>query len=236
MRYDASASFLPELNRLKQLPGVQILSYCPELLGGLSCPRPPAEIVSHTPLKIATRDHLDVTEAFVNGAHRMLQMLAEQTSGVDLVILKDNSPSCGVGQIYDGSFSRQLIQGDGVCAQLLRAQGYRVCSQRDLVNLIAWIDNRPDGPMNGDEWEFLQANSVMQALMGAFADDEEWAAFPETACHSHPSGIEAAQQDFSVMGRLSAAINEPFAAVRQPCASVSTMYRIVSYLSAPSQA
>lgn len=111
--------------------------FCPEQAGGLATPRMPAEIVGgdgHDVLsgraRIITRDGVDVTEYFVRGAHQMLA-LARLTNAT-VAILKSKSPSCGVGAIYDGTFSGKIIEGDGVAAALLREAGLEVITEKEL--------------------------------------------------------------------------------------------------------
>ena len=80
---------------------------CPEVLGGLSIPRDPAEIVSEEPLCVETVNGKNVTKEYVEGAQRALDIL--KAYDIDYVILKSRSPSCGLNHIYDGSFSHRVI-------------------------------------------------------------------------------------------------------------------------------
>jgi uncharacterized protein YbbK (DUF523 family) len=106
----------------------QLIPVCPEESGGLPTPRPPAEIVGGDgndvldgTAKVMTDDGTDVTEAFLKGAHHALE--AAQSNGATHVILKARSPSCGCGDIYDGTFSGTLTSGDGVTTALLKRHG-----------------------------------------------------------------------------------------------------------------
>lgn len=112
------------------------LPVCPECLGGLPIPRAPSEIqggdgadVLAGRARVMSRDGQDVTEAFVKGAKAALQLCRE----VQEAVLKARSPSCGVGAIYDGSFSGHCRPGDGVTAALLRANGIRVRTEEDQI-------------------------------------------------------------------------------------------------------
>ena len=89
----------------------QLIPVCPEQLGGLSTPRSPVEIVNG---KAINEQGEDVTFAFVKGAEEVVALA--KLLGVDAAILKAKSPSCGFGMIYDGSFSRKLIAGNGFTA------------------------------------------------------------------------------------------------------------------------
>ena len=103
------------------------LPVCPEQLGGLPTPRPPAEIRAG---RVVRADGTDLTAAFQRGAQEALKIA--QLAGATAAILKARSPSCGVGQVYDGSFSGARVSGDGVFAALCRHQGLAVWTEEDL--------------------------------------------------------------------------------------------------------
>ena len=107
--------------------GHEVIPVCPETEGGLSVPRPPCEIVNGSVLNAAGES---VDRAFRAGAELCLQTAKEQK--IDLAILQSRSPSCGVKQIYDGTFSGKLIPGEGVFAALLRENGFRTADAADL--------------------------------------------------------------------------------------------------------
>lgn len=142
MRYDASASFSFEVQQLLAQPWVHPMLMCPEILGGLPCPRPPAEITYDLgdEVRIETQGGVDVTQEFMQGAARTLSLLQSVSHPIDLVILKDKSPSCGVGHTYSGAFDGRLVIRDGVCARLLRRHGYRVCSNTEIEELYRYVD------------------------------------------------------------------------------------------------
>ena len=111
----------------------ELIPVCPEEAGGLPTPRPPAEIVSgdgddvlNGTAKVMTADGTDVTEAYLKGAYHALKVA--QSHGATQVILKARSPSCGCGDIYDGTFSGTLTIGDGVTTALLKRHGIIVTS------------------------------------------------------------------------------------------------------------
>lgn len=92
-------------------------------------PRDPAEIVVvNGERKVYNSKEIDVTEEYLLGAQRTLD--TARTSGAKIAIMKSNSPSCGCGKIYDGSFSGNLINGDGITATLLKENGIRVITRR----------------------------------------------------------------------------------------------------------
>jgi len=108
----------------------RVVSVCPEMLGGLGTPRPPAEIVNDGARRVITRDGADVTRAFENGARAAAQQ--GQAESVRIAILKAGSPSCGSSFIYDGTFSKTRVAGEGITAALLRSQGIVVFSEEEL--------------------------------------------------------------------------------------------------------
>ncbi len=119
---------------------------CPELLGGLAVPRPAAEIadpadggdVLDGAARVIGIDGVDVTRAFARGAEQALA--AAERSGATLALLTALSPSCGSGEIYDGSFSGRRRPGDGVAAALLRRHGVRVFTPAQIDALATLMD------------------------------------------------------------------------------------------------
>jgi len=128
-RYDGSAKANQEMVALFKEENVLI--FCPEALGGLSIPRLPAEIaggdgydVLDGKATVKNKAGEDVTAEFIQGATRVLEKLKK--NGVKKVYLKERSPSCGVNQIYDGTFTGKIIGGLGVTAALLLRNGILV--------------------------------------------------------------------------------------------------------------
>ena len=125
-RYDGDCRPLPA-ERIAQLKETwELIPVCPEQLGGLPTPRPPAE---RHDTRVLTRDERDCTAAFARGAEETLRLA--KLFSCRIAILKANSPSCGSGQIYDGCFCGRLIPGDGMTAALLKAEGLTVLSEKD---------------------------------------------------------------------------------------------------------
>ena len=94
---------------------------CPEMLGGLSVPRIPCEIRNG---HVVNQAGEDMTNAFIEGAKKALAIT--NAIGAKQAILMPRSPSCGINQVYDGSFQKKLVNGDGFFVQLLKAQGIAV--------------------------------------------------------------------------------------------------------------
>lgn len=112
-----------------------IIEICPEELGGLNTPRPPAEQMGEKVMDQAGRN---VTEEFKAGAHLgyEIALAGAELAGekIEGAILKAKSPSCGCGKIYDGTFTRTLIEGDGYFTKVLKEHGIIVMTEADKCN------------------------------------------------------------------------------------------------------
>ncbi|MEM0095346.1 MAG: DUF523 domain-containing protein [Candidatus Bathyarchaeia archaeon] len=104
-----------------------LIPVCPEQLGGLPTPREPAEIFGG---KVLTKSGRNVTENFIRGARETLKIV--KLLGVKEAVLKQGSPSCGCGRIYNGTFSGKTVEGDGITAALLKKHGIKVITEEDL--------------------------------------------------------------------------------------------------------
>lgn len=106
----------------------EALPVCPEQLGGLPTPRPPCEIQGG---RVVNKEGVDQTEEFTLGAEETLRLA--KLFGAARAVLKAGSPSCGSGEIYDGSFSGKRIPGDGICAAILKKAGVEVITEDDFL-------------------------------------------------------------------------------------------------------
>ncbi|MBT3817161.1 MAG: DUF523 domain-containing protein [Candidatus Magasanikbacteria bacterium] len=104
-----------------------LIPVCPEQLGGLATPRDPSQIKDG---RVFAIDGTDVTDAFKKGAEETLKIA--KMYGITEAILKQRSPSCGYGKVYDGTFSKTVTKGIGVTAALLEEQGIRIQTEEDL--------------------------------------------------------------------------------------------------------
>ena len=102
---------------------------CPEVLGGLPTPRAPSE--RQPDGRVVNCEGRDVTAEFRLGAEKALALCLER--GCSCAILKARSPSCGKGEIYDGSFTKTRVPGNGVCAELLLAHGIPVLTEEEFL-------------------------------------------------------------------------------------------------------
>lgn len=129
-------------NRIKQLINRgEAVSVCPELLGGFSIPREPAEIVGgdgkdvlNGTARVVTKSGTDVTEQYIKGACLTLEKVRELHATA--VVLKENSPSCGSNKIYNGTFNGQKVKGSGVTAALLETNEIKVVSEEKLAEIL----------------------------------------------------------------------------------------------------
>lgn len=124
--------------------GKRILKVCPEVLGGLPTPRIPSEIIGGMAqdvlkgtAKVINKEGEDVTPQFILGANKVIECIKNIKGELDInepieAILKANSPSCGKGKVYDGTFSGTLIDGNGILAELLIQLGIKVRTEQEL--------------------------------------------------------------------------------------------------------
>ena len=114
-------------NVCKFLSNKEYIKVCPECLGGLSIPRLPSEIIGD---KVINSSNIDVTLNYKKGAEETLKIC--QNENINCAIMKSRSPSCGCGKIYDGTFSKKLVDGDGITVRLLKEHGINVLSEEDI--------------------------------------------------------------------------------------------------------
>ena len=123
VRYDGGNRNAPEL--LELIKDHELIPICPELAAGFSVPRETIELRNG---RARTISGSDVSEQLRSGCLRCLEKIKD----CDFLILKQRSPSCGKGRIYDGSFSGKLIEGNGVFAELCLKQGFRIYSEEEI--------------------------------------------------------------------------------------------------------
>lgn len=149
-RYDgiAKPSILPRLGELREISWIPI---CPEAEGGLPIPRPPCEIepgVAATDVlagngRVLTKVGRDCTREYCRGAR--LALLRAEEAGAKFALLKARSPSCGTRSVYDGTFSRTLIRGRGITAELLAGAGITLFSEEELESFSRTLSSsRPE--------------------------------------------------------------------------------------------
>ncbi|MBQ9009345.1 MAG: DUF523 domain-containing protein [Clostridia bacterium] len=127
-RMDGKAKPIPAIRKLVEEG--KAVTVCPEVLGGLPTPRIPSERSGD---RVINRAGEDVTDAFSAGARRALETVREVKA--EAVILKARSPSCGIGKIYDGTFTGTLTEGNGVFAEMVCSAGIPVYTEENYMEL-----------------------------------------------------------------------------------------------------
>ena len=128
-KYDGHTNYSPLIKDL--LEKYELVPFCPEVEGGLPTPRKPSERKGD---KVVNNAGKDVTRNFQLGAEKALNIC--KYLNIKIAILKENSPSCGVNQIYDGNFKNKLIKGEGVTTELLRKNGIAVYNENQIEELL----------------------------------------------------------------------------------------------------
>ena len=124
---------------IEYLKDKEVVLICPEVFGGLPTPRIPSEQLND---KVINSKNEDVTKQFNDGALISLKKLQEEN--VTVLILKERSPSCGYKKIYDGTFSKTIIDGNGVFASLALKNGFTIYTESDIENIIKRTVNSLD--------------------------------------------------------------------------------------------
>lgn len=128
-RYNGTGGSLDQIDELMRL--AHLVPVCPEILGGLPTPRPPAE---RREGRVITCEGGDVTGAYLRGAQQCLHLA--RLYGATCALMKERSPSCGAGEIYDGTFTHTRIPGDGTASELLKANGIAVYGESRIGELM----------------------------------------------------------------------------------------------------
>ena len=129
-RYDGLSKPLDTKIIEKLRSRYHLIPICPEIFGGLPTPRIPAEIQANR--RVLRKDGKDITDEYKKGAKEALRLA--KLFDCKLAILKERSPSCGSGVIYDGSFTGNKINGDGITAELLKKEGIRIIGESELYH------------------------------------------------------------------------------------------------------
>ena len=130
-KYSGGNNFIGETALASLGDKYELVSACPEVMGGLSVPRIPCERIG---ARVMNERGEDVTAQFKAGAELTADICERQS--IKKALLKEKSPSCGSGRIYDGTFSHTVIAGDGVTAERLRALGVTLCGESEIEKLL----------------------------------------------------------------------------------------------------
>ena len=128
-KYNGKNNYLELVEELKKK--YELIPVCPEILGGLDIPRNPSEIKNN---KVISNKGIDVTKEFNLGAKSALEIA--MNNNVKMALLKDGSPSCGSNYVYDGTFSKTKIKGNGITTILLKKNGIKVFSENEISKLL----------------------------------------------------------------------------------------------------
>ncbi|WP_394137680.1 DUF523 domain-containing protein [Cytobacillus oceanisediminis] len=144
VRYNGTHSLENKIRKL--VDEKKAVTVCPELLGGFLTPREPAEVtggdgadVLDGMAKVVEKSGKDVTELYIKGAYAALEQALKINATI--VVLKENSPSCGSSLIYNGEFNGKKRAGDGVASALLKRNGFTVISEEQFVNNLLGGDS-----------------------------------------------------------------------------------------------
>ena len=129
-RYDGKSKANDAVLALREK--YNLIPVCPEVFGGLPTPRVPSERIGD---RVMMKDGSDVTENYAKGAYEAERLC--RIYGIKIAVLKERSPSCGKGRIYDGSFSGALTERDGVAAEHLMNMGIRVLGESEIDELFS---------------------------------------------------------------------------------------------------
>ncbi len=128
-KYNGGNNYHPLTEKLRER--YDLVPVCPECFGGLPIPHDPSERVGD---RVLSRSGADVTAAFQKGAEKTVE--AARKAGARKAVLKERSPSCGFGAIYDGTFTGTVVPGDGVAAQALAAEGVAIWGESRMEELL----------------------------------------------------------------------------------------------------
>lgn len=134
-KYNGKNNLNEKLINLKDK--LEFVLMCPEVEGGLSIPRTPAEIKDN---KVINKDNIDVTNNYLKGANLALKKALKDN--IKVAIVKEKSPSCGKNFIYDGTFTNTLIKGQGVTTSLLVENGIKVFNENEIESFLEYIDQK----------------------------------------------------------------------------------------------
>ena len=126
-KYNGGNNYNPAV--AEYVKGKEILALCPEIMAGMGCPRTPIEIVDGV---LMDRNGNNVDAAMRVAVAKAMDMVRQEN--VQFAILQSRSPTCGVNQVYDGTFSGRLIHGSGMFAQALKDAGFPVTDAEDVKN------------------------------------------------------------------------------------------------------
>jgi len=152
-RYDGKSKPCPGAAELAKVH--TLIPFCPECFGGLPTPREPSEIIGR---RVVNRAGTDVTGEYRRGAEEALKLC--RMLGCSCAVLKEKSPSCGYGRIYDGTFTGTLTDGNGITAGLLAENGITVYGESDISSLLSETEEIPFVKMHGIGNDYIYIDQI----------------------------------------------------------------------------
>jgi uncharacterized protein YbbK (DUF523 family)/GNAT superfamily N-acetyltransferase len=181
-RYDGTSALNLTLVRFSDDTRISLIPVCPEVLGGLPVPRAPCERAGD---RVAGKDGTDYTRQFEKGAAETLRLARKH--GCQCAVLKDRSPSCGYGKIYDGTFSGRLVDGSGVTAELLALNGIRVVGESGAEEFLSGLEPRDEISVRDyrakDDVDFVISGQLELYKAEFGFDTPAWAAYVTDGVH-----------------------------------------------------
>lgn len=141
VKYDGGNNLNSEL--IDFLKDYEVISICPEVIGGLSIPRIPSEIINNS---VINKEKIDVTKEFTKGAIKTLELAKK--NNIKVAILKDGSPSCGSSYIYNGTFTHTRINNLGITSKLLKENGIIVLNENNYKEYFKGVLNEEERVFN----------------------------------------------------------------------------------------
>ena len=132
VRYDGKNNLVEDLERLKEK--YELIPFCPEVSSGMTIPRAANEIQSFNPLVVKNEFGINTTDYFIDGAMQTAHSCKH--NNIKIALLKSKSPSCGINEVYDGTFSKTLIKGQGLTANILMQQNIKLYDENQIGELI----------------------------------------------------------------------------------------------------
>ena len=142
VRYDGKNSSIQDNAIFQQIQSlVRIHPFCPEVEGGLDTPRVPSEILQSNPIQLKNQNGEDTTQFFIDGAQKTLEYCLK--NGIQIALMKSKSPSCSNEFIYDGTFTKKMLKGEGVTVSLLKKNNFIIFDEHQLEQLLDFLKSSP---------------------------------------------------------------------------------------------
>ncbi len=142
VRYDGKNSSIQDNPIFQQIQQIaQIHSFCPEVEGGLDTPRIPSEIIQSNPLQLKNQNGEDTTRFFIAGAQKTLEYCIQ--NDIQIALMKSKSPSCSNEFIYDGTFTKKMLNGSGVTVSILKKNNFIIFDENQLEQLLDFLKSSP---------------------------------------------------------------------------------------------